>query len=198
MALVPQVVFTQVADAGKLYMTDTTGIYSLNNLTGYGSPNTNLAVVTATYVTSPIIYLPDGTSNSYPTVNLYPNSPNLPPYTAYELYLLTPSSFGLTNATLPDGIYAGSYTVHDGNLNEDFSTPFQVLFYANSLCCIQNQLSELCDCGCEGDIDELYNYFMMLEAAKYAVGCNKIQKALGLLNTVVNYCNQNPCQPCGC
>lgn len=202
MALKLNIDICQSNNCKTINFTETTGVYSLTNITGWNGSNYNIsnALTANLYVTTP-----DGNTVN---INL---SPLLFPTidtsysTTIDSYQLGLSSIG-TLTYLPDGIYNFKYLVTINSGNPEYPIVVQtdktIVLTCQVKCAIDQLISALvsCNCNCkdDGKLDEALMAYMfyqnLLNAAKCASSSNKINNLLDTLKTILNIANSN----CGC
>jgi hypothetical protein len=184
-------------ETGIFTVQDTTGLYTLNNLTGYGSPNPEIADFVSANVTvfipDPTTLLPFVTPTSY-VIDLYSILPN----SGSPLYYIDNSMLGgSANTKCPDGVYNFSAYFESVGSNEYYWNG-SVLMYANTLCCLANLAvagtNSGCGCGCGSKMSRFEKGMLMLEAAKYAMSCNNTTAAAKALLAANELCNG--CKDC--
>lgn len=185
-------------ETGTFTFNDTTGAYTNNNPTGYGSPNPAIADFTqaSLLVQIPVstTFLPAPTPTTY-TFNIYPNFPN----TGFRTYYIYNSMLGgSASLKCPDGVYNFQYKIYDNNLEVWSTWNENVLMYANTLCCLANLAiagtNSGCGCGCGSKMSRFEKGMLMLEAAKYSISCNNTTAAAKALLAASELCNG--CKDC--
>ena len=190
MALVLKYTVSSSEDCQNLILTDVTGDYSVSNVTGYGAPNPERGDIVFAQVD---ITLPDETvvsdiSLTLPDANLPSTDPTITIITAEDL------GFG---AGLDEGIYTVNIQESDfiGGVPR-FTLEFSFLNTCSTQGCLDKALSDfnIDECTCSDDkLDRLVKMDYYLKAARYAVECNKLEKAKKLLSAAQFLCNQKNC-----
>jgi hypothetical protein len=185
-------------ETGTFTVQDTTGVYTGNNPTGYGSPNPEIGdFISADMIVAipePETFLPAASPSTY-TVNMYSALPN----SGSPLYYIDNSMLGgSTNTKCPDGVYEFTYEAYDDNGEVTYDWNGYVLMYANTLCCLANLAvtgtNSGCGCGCGSKMSRFEKGMLMLEAAKYAMSCNNTTAAAKALLAANELCNG--CKDC--
>jgi hypothetical protein len=182
-------------ETGTFTVQDTTGLYTSNNLTGYGAPNPTIASFSSASIIintpAPETYLPAASPTTY-TINVYPIFPNgysLPYYIDYSML------GGAATDKCPDGVYDFTYRAISGGTT--YNSNGSVLMYANTLCCLANLAvtgTNSGGCGCGNKMSKFEKGMLMLEAAKYAMSCNNTTAAAKALLAANELCNG--CKDC--
>lgn len=175
----------------QLRFSETTGFYNSTNLTGWGTPNQQLAdTISATLE----ITVPSGTVY---TLDLYATTifPTNVMYTPYDIPL---ASIG-SPTTIEDGEWKFVYTVADSKTNVATTTIYKY-FYCNSACCVKQMLADLdltCDC-CKESVD-YKNYelaWIELESLKKAAACGDADNFAAIKKIVDKLCLNSGCKTC--
>lgn len=170
------------AGEGFFHLYDTTGAYVVvDNETGWGTPNTEIADVTAAVAR---VYLPN--SDEYTEIDLYPSFPTVG-VTGFEII---PEDLGLTE--FPPGVYNIEYltTLVGGST---LATNCYYFFYQPLACCIakKKQLLPATDFSSEQAVAVL-NFEALLNSAKNAACGGKKDCANEISDYLWTKCN------CGC
>lgn len=176
----------QINSCIDLEFTETTGIYSTSNPSGYGAPNIVIGDVLSAVLTSTspsgIVYSTNLFTQGFPSDN-----------TSYSVILT------LTNETLEDGKWTFTYTIT--TLSTTYTKTIYKLFACNSECCVKQMLDniDLEDCGCTNKSVEKENYltaWTFLELLKNAAQCGDIESFTKLKKIVDKLCKNKDCKTC--
>jgi hypothetical protein len=169
----------------SIAFSETTGVYSAINTTGYGDPNPltsdfNSATLVLTF--NDVDYTFDLTSSGFPTSD------------ETKIFVINPSDIGQTDK-ISDGIYYLKYTISGDN-----GTYFQTgvnAFYCNAECCVNQMLCDI-DVDCECSTNKLKEYIkatVLLEQLECAGNSDNVISFNNAL-TVLNKICKN--KDCGC
>ena len=191
MALLLKECVDQKQDCASFDVFDETGIFHVvNNPTGWGAPNPDIANATAAVVN---VLIPDATVPI--SINVFPTLPNI----TNTPFNVTLALLGLGSLTkLPDGIYTVEYVVTLNVAPFIIAQTTTVLFTCQAKCCIDKLLASLTDknCSCEDDkAKRALQAYTMLIAAQKAACCGHIENAKKLLKKAQDLCNGN-CAAC--
>lgn len=182
------------SDSLGLSLQDNTGVYSVNNKSGYGAPNSLLSdVLTSTLtVTFPNPAIAPLTINVFDTLLPYPNTLNI-------VKNIANTTLGLTSLKmLDDGVYlfAGIQTGTSGGV------PFTTTFSAYKI--LDNQVQAFfdqktlaltvpdCSCACPSeDSYQLERLKNLLRAAKAAACNGQLTNATAIMNYLIKITNCN-------
>src|SRR5574343_201905 len=168
-----------VNGCSQIRFTETTGVYSTSNTTGYGTPNSDTGTATTAVltITSP--------SNDVYTIDLFATG-NFPSSNNTYYYDIPTASLGdLTN--IVDGKWTITYTSINDSVT--YTKTKYVLFHCNAECCVTEMLIDLdtdCDC-CTTKSKSNLNYIktsVTLQSLKYAAKCGSIELFNKLLATI--------------
>ena len=183
-------------ETGTFTVQDTTGVYTGNNPTGYGSPNPQISYFISGILTvdapEPETFLPAASPVTY-SIPMYPSFPN----PGLPLYYVDYSMLGGTsNVKCPDGVYEFTYEAFDDDAGDLYTWNGNALMYANTLCCLANLAvtGTNSGCGCGSKMSRFEKGMLMLEAAKYAMSCNNTTAAAKALLAANELCNG--CKDC--
>ncbi len=180
MALIPRVKLNLENKCNKVDICESTGIYNaVSNTGGWGAPNIETTVVTASTVA---IFAYNGTS-ALQTFNMLPTYTTgiQPPYQAFDGEAWTQA----------DGVFKLVYTVTDGV--DTFTNPTEYILFTCNLCnCIEGliaKLSEECD---PAEVAKLKDTIDQLEIIKYGIqsafSCKNFDRATTLLTNAASLC----------
>lgn len=180
------------SDCKNLVFTETTGVYSAGNLTGWGTPNTLITAATAATV---VITTPSGSSYTFPLFTS--GFPSINPLASYSI---PSSSLGLGTA-LADGIYTAVYTVSNtlGEAPFLFTATVKTMVICNLECCIDSLLSQIDSCGCDCDSEAQEKYldaFSLFRQLEHSIKCTDFKTAECLLALANKICKNSNCTSC--
>ncbi len=118
----------QTANPNQWQLNDTTPLYSLGNLGGWGYPNDAISSVKSVYLNNCVFYNApaNGLVQNLGNIELMP-SPNALPYVYLQSYTLTPSLLGLPSFN--NGLLTCVYTIQTNILTiADISISFPSVF----------------------------------------------------------------------
>ena len=184
----------QSADCKSFVFSETTGEYSADNTSGWGTPNRDAAdAETATLV----VTTPDG--DDY-TFDLFAESPNWPTVDDDQEFVIDITDIGgSAGSKIADGLYLFRYTV-----TRTTATPFsytqqiQQLFYCNAKCAVNKMIAEIdfeCDCSVE-DINQALKAKAMLYSLELAAACGETDKFDNLLTILDKLTKNTNCNSC--
>lgn len=171
---------------------ETTGVYSLSNSGGWGTPN---FAISDAFDAKIIVTLPDGTM--CPSISLHPTFPD---DTGTATWTVSNSTLGLTGS-LPDGIYIIEYRVDilDGLGNtQTFNPKKQFLFTCTIKCCVDKLIAKIptLDCSCDDkNVKNAMLAFSLYQALINAGKCGNYTEVANLLARLTKICNS---RNCGC
>lgn len=192
MAIVLKYTVTQSENAKKLLFKETTGAYQLiNNETGWGSPNEELAAVTSTTLT---VTPPGGTAIAFTSAELG-GLTSFPTDNTQQELEINSSDLNLGSDTeLPDGLWTFKYDIVAAS---SYSVTKTFYLYKKVECCVLEQLANLSieDCSCSNSKEktlalEAYTYFVSLEGI---AKCNDNTQFTKVLDLVYSLCNLEEC-----
>lgn len=171
----------------KVY--DVTGIYNATtNITGWNSPNATRAGTTSATIS---IYLPDATT---PVITQTVTS-TVQAATSEEflLYSFSLTDLGISDTTLPDGVYRIVYTVISGGVT--YTNDQYFLSYYSVKCCVFKKFANFVDdsCNCKKDTAELLTQWSMLKAIMFGVAGGNLSEANTMLTKLQRMCDINKC-----
>lgn len=170
---------------------DTTGAYSLTNLSGYGSPNEATAGALGAVLT-----VIDPNNNSY-SINLLAQNPAWPTATTTQGYNITLANLSQTNKFI-DGEYNFTYTVTYADSTSS-TVNINQLMYCNIECCVSQMFANITDPECEcqaADLATAMKASSLLIALKRAAKCGNVAN-FNIMITVLNRLCQNiNCETC--
>ena len=173
----------------QLQFSENTGIYTLANPGGWGTPNIEIGnVVTATL----LIKGPDGVEY---TIDL--TIGNLPSNIVGFSYNIPLVSMG-SPITITDGQWYFVYTVIDDN-DVEYSTTVNKYFTCNTKCCISNMLAKVntCDSCPKDDSEELYNKAKtMFDSLENAAECGDLTTFNSIKKIIDKLCLNSGCKTC--
>ena len=182
-------------DCKSFIFTDLTGEYSMNNITGYGSPNPELSNIVYAY-----LKVKNASGTEY-TINLIANSSNLPTSDIYYEYNILNTDIGLTDL-VTDGLWTFTYVVafNYKETTEVYITTKSLLFTCQADCCIANllanaKLDEQCDCNTKSLLDYV-KAWATLQSLKAAARCGNIEDFNSLLKIINKICKNSECKTC--
>lgn len=180
----------EVATNTDITTFDTTGVYGVTNLSGYGTPNpevgdmTDAAVVF--HLTDTTTYLPNddnlATFDSSTTPPAFPTLPN----TTNIGFTVTGEDLGYgVDAKIPDGVLQADYTVTGGGNVYAYSK--FILIDATVRCCLSKlALTDGCNCG--AGKTKFERGWAALDAAHASMECNDITSAAKNLSRAISIC----------
>lgn len=177
-------------NCSQLLFNETTGSYSVANLTGYGTPNPDYSACTAASleVTGPdnIKYTIDMLAEGFPT-----NDKTI-------TYPISNSDIG-SPTTIVDGKWTFKYSVTDISGNVYTKTRYK-LFYCSSEYCVKTYLSNIkvstCDCCSDKKLDDYIKVSTFLDSLKNAAKCGDIDSFTDIKKIVDKLCNNSGCKTC--
>lgn len=172
----------------QIQITDTTYLYSVDNLGGWGYPNDlRSSVVSAT------LLLTDPNSVDY-TIDITAE------VLADDVIVITSDEIGLTADTeIPSGIYYFTITVDTGT---EYTFDITKLFYCTEEKRFHKLMGEYnptdCGCGCSEDktLEKILDIWTYLQVLKDAACCGKTDKFTELLEIINTLLGDNPCSNC--
>ncbi len=189
MALIPQFNICESSGCNSLSFSETTGVYSEDNPTGYGAPNVAIDDILTAVLTITI------GSTSY-DIDLFATG-NFPTTDSDVIYTIDPTEIGYSSGDeIPDQIITFTYT-----LTTESATYSQVLvkaLYCQVTCCVNTMFVELdyaCDCAMDS-INEALKAFAMLQGLKQAAGCANITNFNNILTQLNKLCANSECSAC--
>ena len=192
MALIPSINLCLRSNCTELVLTETTGVYSLANLGGYGAPNVTTAdVLTLTLV----ITSPAGTAYTLTSGNLtgFPTSND-----DYEFVI--PLSLLGNRTKIEDGYWTFVWTAtYTPSLSYSYTTA--KTFTCSINCCINNMLAQLSLSTCE-DCNSLYTYgeyvktVALRDSLDNATECGDTEYIEDILDILTRLCNKSNCKTC--
>lgn len=173
------------AESDYIYVFDKTGVYSSQNQTGWGLPNTVISAVTSAVLD---VYLP-GTNSNPATVNVFPNLPNTNEV-GYEI-----SAETLNLESLPAGIYRIDYRLQaTGGVVLSESVLFY--HYRSLECCITAKKRKLSITDATSDKAlEVLELETLLENSIWAACSGDYESATEISEYISAKCE---CCGCGC
>lgn len=186
----------QRSNCKGITFTETTGVYSTSNTTGWGSPNQLTSDATAATL---LIESYDSTTNTYTTLsttNLFTSS--FPSSTSTQEIFLDSTYFGevITDA-IPDGIYVFTYTVTTSTTT--YTQKKKAYFYCEAKCCVYGMFPSLdvCECDCDDARTEraalAMTFYMGL---KWDTICTNDAKFNEILDLLARLCSYEDCSTC--
>lgn len=179
------------SDCSNLVFTETTGLYSSGNLTGWGTPNPLISNATAASI---IITTPSGSQFTFPILNNgFPNAIN-------GTYSIPSTSLGMSTS-LQDGQYSVVYiiTVLVSGIPFIFSTTDVEFVACNLECCIDRLLNNIGDwsCDCSKDAKDKYlNAFGIFQQIQHSIECKDFNTTTKLLSIGNKLCKNLNCSTC--
>jgi len=174
----------QSSDCKSLVFKDLTGTYNNpNNLTGWGSPNEDIA----DYHYSKIEFFLSGVLIK-----------------TFEFFNITfPTNDTSFKYTLPyaiaDGIYTIKYTVlEDADSISGLTISTQQAFYCNTKCCVQSMFKDIdhtCDCS-KDKIEKAKEAWVLYKGLEANSGCGNIPYFNNVLAQVNKACKNSNCSNC--
>jgi hypothetical protein len=202
-------------DAKKLIFTETTGIYSVTNTTGWGSPNPLISECQTVGSTPGAILTVLTPDDNFITMFSYDPSlggTQFPETTGLQEKNLYYYSSGYTttyNATatpvnMPDGVYTFTYTINSVNyvskIATIYSTTYYLLVTTGVACCVDKlfHLASQADCtDCKNEkLSKALEAESYLKAAEYANACGKNNMAAKHLSKAQWICSEQNCLNC--
>lgn len=174
-------------DSKAITFTDNSGVYDLNNTTGWGSPNLDVGAITTLTLDVSI------NSESRPQINLVTEF-SLDGSSTYGdlIFLITNEILGYgSDDELPDGVYDITYTVDEGLQTESVVT-YQILIDG----VVRNTVYDLLrripfkytygDCKAKDIMDALfaYSYLKAIENSAYVARIEELNINLELLQRI--------------
>lgn len=178
-------------DCKSLSFTETTGAYSINNLTGWGTPNE--ATSAATSATLSVI----DTAGTTISFNLFSLSPHWPTTDNDQIYTITSTDLHQGNTKILDGLYKFTYTVVTET--RTYTTSIYKLFYCNIQCCIDQMFSLITDPSCDCQVDAIAaasKANALLESLKKQANCGDVNKFNTTITILNKLCKNINCETC--
>lgn len=175
---------------GTVTFTETTGVYSSTNLTGWGTPNPEIATATEAtltiYLPNTTTLLPDSTTSVAIDIGAegFPNTDNTP-------YIVTNEALGgEANTRMPDGIYQFDYLIYINDVTP-YTVSEYVLVDSTVNCCIANLAGSVdaTKCGCGKGASKFEKASLALTAARFAMDCPNITNAAKNLQAAIEICD---------
>ncbi len=182
----------QANSCESMVFTETTGAYSENNLTGWGTPNAD-----TDDATSAILTITDPANTNF-EFDLFAETPNWPTTDETQEFNIIPTDLNQANGKFIDGLYKFQYTV---TLDDDsvITTIIYQFFYCNIECCVNKMFAKITDpvCDCQADaIATASKADALLTALKKAAKCGKTS-VFNTLTTILNrMCTNINCDTC--
>lgn len=176
-------------------ISNTSGIYSVDNIGGLGSPS---IVFSDIDVCTLGVTFPDGTTT---TLDLLALSLGQFPEFDFEI---TASMLGLSGK-LPDGVWLFTLTysgdgIDDLRIDWSSSTSSYFFFACQASCCLNKLLASIQPDECMSCSDDLLKKvikgFTFLDSAHNATSCGSIKRATKLLASANFICNSKSCTNC--
>jgi hypothetical protein len=167
----------------SLVFTETTGVYSIVNTTGYGDPNpltTEFSSATLVLTFNDIDYTFDLTSSNFPT-----SDDNV-------VFEILPSDIGQTDV-ITDGIYYFKYTI-TGTGGTYFQTGVNAT-YCNASCCVSQMLCDIdvdCDCS-KSKLDKYIKASILLKQLECAGNSDNVVSFNNALDVINKLCKNSGC-----
>lgn len=192
----------QSADGQYLYFTETTGLYSAANLTGWESPNAAIADITTATLT-----IVGGNTSPTPlildiyniiTPNGFPTSDNpSQPYVLDATITDAAASIGVYT----DGLMTFTYTVYDATNDVYYHTTKSIVLLHTVECCVQKLFAKAAKAGCcEGCKNEhmekaLLGWTLLETLKQFNCDCNcfSVTDINKTLKTLQNLCANSKC-----
>ena len=111
MALEPVILVQNTDNKQQLNLFDITGVYSVANPGGFGSPNVTTAAIGSAFLSGEYFISNDVPPNIIPLTLLVPTEITPLPYELNESFVLTPSILNNNCTDFPDGLYILTYTL---------------------------------------------------------------------------------------
>jgi hypothetical protein len=120
-------------------------------------------------------------------------------------YDVTPSFFGWTTTTMPEGEYSFTIKYSYNSVMETYTLidTSTVLVYCDKYCCVYNKLADLADicddCITQDNIKKIVEALFMwglLESYKGSAGCGDSISLNALQARLDRYCDYQPCTTC--
>ena len=197
MALIPSINLCLKSNCVDLVFKETTGLYSLSNLGGYGSPNNTTGSVTSAVL---VITAPDSTEYTIDMLatTFFPTSNTL-----YE-FIIPLSDIG-SPVTVADGYWTFVYTVTAPDPNTGIPASFvatsALVVSCAANCCIANMLAQIKLNTCP-TCDSLFSYedyvkaVSLRDSMQEAANCGDAQYITDTLNILTKLCNKVKCNNC--
>ena len=165
MAITTQFSICESSNCSSLVFSDTTGAYSLTNLTGYGTPNESISGATAEL----IVTLSDGTIS---TISL--TAAGFPTTDSTLTYTISAEDIGYSSGDkIDDQIISFQYKVVTA-LTTIITQYKSQAFYCQVNCCVNSMFIDL-DLSCEDCLKSLgkksMKAYLMLQGLKYSSSC---------------------------
>lgn len=193
MALIPKISVCTKDNCKQFPITDITGLYSITNTGGWGSPNLELDGVTEATI---LVTIPDNNALEIDVTSEVTGAIIVDGI--FELTILTmEDNFdGDKDTVFPDGIYELTYTIVGGG--ETYTYSIKTFSTCNSACCLEKMKVKFEEKMCTGCNWEDYwkNYNIakfLLNGAKRAFACGDTTKAENLLDQVNKICKNTNC-----
>ena len=184
MALEPKFTIDLSSDGKTITFKETTGVYSLSNLGGYGAPNP--AAGTITIFNLSITY-PDGT---VVVVDMIPEG--YPDITGLVEYTIT------SDTPFTDGIYKFLSEVATPSLK---MTDYELTkaFYYNIKCCVFKKIAATkvpeCGCGCATEyLEDVSNLWVLFRGMQQNAKIGNVDAFNELLLETSKMCNTENCK----
>lgn len=187
----------EACDSKSILFTDTTGAYSTNNTTGWGSPNPILGAVIDVEI---IILAPDG--NTY-VISMSDINGDLPNSTNGIFNIHMGYLGGTGGQVVQQGVYNVEYRViYDDGTPTGQLVSLRKYILATSVikCCVHKMLANLdmCDdCPCGEDKSNALEAYTLYKAMLYAYKCGSTIKAGKMATQINKMCNyRGTCSSC--
>lgn len=177
-----------VNNCKQLAFTESTGIYSISNTTGWGTPNELISDAT-----SAILTITNTENISYNidlfTLGLFPSSSNSVTYTIPLALYGNPSS-------ITDGQWYFKYTVITSTTT--YVTEKYYYFTCNSENCVNNMIpTEICDsCKDNTDYDNYIKAWSFLKSLEKAAQCGNVTLFNSIKKIIDKLCKNSNCKTC--
>lgn len=184
MALEPKFTIDLSQDGKTIVFKETTGVYSLSNPGGYGTPNPAAGSVTVFNLT---VTYPSGTVT---VIDMIPEGyPDITGLVEYEIVSDTPFA---------DGVYKFSTEVATPSLRATDYELFKA-FYYNIHCCVAKKVAaaKIPDCGCDCAteyLEDISNLWVLFKGMQANARNGNMDAFNELLSEVTKMCNLNDCK----
>ncbi len=207
MALELKLTYTQSKDNKILTFTDSSGIYTVNNTGGWGTPNPAVTDIDGTTHTLSLDIVKKGLANAdttYDTIDLYALAGPFTtvaglvfPITA-ALIKSSGTAIGTADSVIPDGVYAYTYT-YDKGLATEISLEFTLLLDGVVRTAVDRLLSTIPDVYNQENYKSrkidftifAYSYLQAIHSASYLSKIDDILNALTTLEKLITNGNNS-------
>ena len=179
------------SDCLNLLFSETTGVYTTSNTTGWSTPNPALSTASVPQIK---ITIPSGSFFIFPLSTF-----GFPTANINSIYSIPYSSLGFSS-NLEDGLYTCEYTVLVNTGSPViYSSTISTFIVCNLECCVDRMLLNIndwdCDCS-EEAIDKYLTAFSILQQINHSIECGDLTTASSLSNLANKICKNLNCSIC--